>query len=111
MVTQYKPDAQAFHHSSKTQPKPRSQRPPPHLSGSTSSYCKLATELRARAPVHSAVVLAPWTAAPVHRDMVHVPWMLLGRQGAIAAFANAKTSPHLGLNIKYGIYPLSDGAS
>ena len=29
----------------------------------------------------------------------------------MATFANVKTSPHLGLNIKYGIYPLSDGAA
>ena len=38
-------------------------------------------------------------------------WMLLRGQGALAALANVKTSAYLGLNIKYGIYPLSDGAS
>ena len=44
-------------------------------------------------------------------SMCRGPWMLLRGQGAMAAFANVKTSPHLGLNIKYGIYPLSDGAA
>ena len=38
-------------------------------------------------------------------------WMLLRGQGATVAFVNVKTSPYLGLNIKYGIFPLSDGAA
>ena len=38
--------------------RPADQREP------TSRYCNLASELRARAPVHSAVVLGPWT--PLH---------------------------------------------
>ena len=45
------------HRLSRTQPKPRSEQPPPDQSGATSRYCKLATELRARAPEHWAVVL------------------------------------------------------
>jgi hypothetical protein len=43
--------------------------------------------------------------------MGRVPWIMLRGPGTIAVFANVKTSPHLRFNIKYGIYPLSDGAS
>ena len=52
-----------------------------------------------------------WTLAPIRRYMVHVLRILLRRQGPMAAFANVKTSPYLGLNIKYGIYPLYDGVA
>jgi len=41
-------------------------------------------------------------------SMYHGPFILTRGQGAMATFANVKTSPHLGLNIKYGIYPLTD---
>ena len=50
-------------------------------------------------------------AAPIPRYMVHLPCILLRGPATMATFANVKTAPYLGLNIKYGIYPLYDGVA
>ena len=77
MVTQYKPGPQALNHMSKTRRNPRREQPPPDPLRSTSRYCNLATELRARGPEHWAVVLGSWTLTHVPQHMNHAPRVTL----------------------------------
>ena len=57
------------------------------------------------------VVRGPLRAFPGTWSMSHVPWILLRGPKVTPTFAKLKIFPYLGLNIKYGIYPLYDGVA
>ena len=95
-------------HLSKTQPKPQSGQLPPDRSNPTRRSGEQDPENTSRT---RSLVRGPLRRFPGTWSMYHGPFILTRGQGAMATFANVKTSPHLGLNIKYGICPLSDGAA
>ena len=54
------------------------------------------------------LVRGPLRLSPGTWSACHVPWIMLRGPEITPTFANVQTSPSLGLNIKYGIYPLTD---